>query len=225
MFTVDEFIRGADFKRSRQDDFEGAIVDYLLALDVLEEDDDRYAICLQQIGNCYKSLRLDERALDYLRQAQAVACPVWLSAAIRRDIADVHRQMKDLSKALQILEEALRLLSPKEHADQYGITLSWIGRVERDLNYRDSALNNFMHADQILTQADNRAFELYNLLDLADQYCACGHPIKGRRVARRAFKLARVEGSKLHRTRALLIIVLGHSAQSIIQAVARHQGR
>lgn len=225
MLTVDGLIKQADFKRSRQDDFEGAIVDYLVALCVLDQGDDRCAICLQQVGNCFKSLHRYEEALDYLGQALVVATPIWLRAAIQRDIADVYRRLKDLNKALQILDEALQMLSPKEHADQYGITLSWIGRVERDLDYRDSALNQFMHADQILAQADNRAFELYNLLDLADQYCLCGHPIKGRRAARRAFKLARREGSKLHRARALLIMTMGHSAQPIIQAVAHHQGR
>lgn len=222
---VDDLIGEADILRSKKDDPRVAIPLYQAACLELFEADERYAICLQQIGICYKMLRNFGQALDYLKSALEVAEPAWLIAAIRRDMADVYRQMGDLKQALDILEEVLKGINASAHTEQFGITLGWIGRIERELGHHGSALGYFRRAHELLRFANNRSYELYNLLDLADQFCKCHHPMQGRQAARKAFKLARLYGSNFEVGRAALIMLLGHDAQPIIKWVAARKGR
>lgn len=222
---VDDLIKQADVLRSQQDNPEGALPLYLEAAELLPKTDERYAICFQQAGVCRKMMRQFTQALAYLQVALTAAEAAWLISAICRDTADVYCKMGDLNRALDLLEEALEGLSETEEPEHYGITLSWIGRVERDKGFHGSALAKFECAHQILHGAGNRSFELYNLLDLADERCKCHRPMRGRKAARQAFGLARVHGSRTEAGRALLIMVLGHDAQPIIKAVAQRKGR
>lgn len=222
---VDDIIKSADHKRSELNDFQGAIADYMSALKILDPFLTPYVVSLQQIGNCYKSLRQLDKARYFLELALAHVSEPWLRAAISRDLADVYRLDHDLRAAGQILDGALVGLNEKEHPAQYGITLSWIGRVERDKGLHSPALATFERAHQILHGAGNRSFELCNLLDLADQRCKCDHPMRGRQAAHQALELARMYGSRNEVRRAQLIMALGHDAQPIIKAVAQRKGR
>ncbi len=225
LLQADNDMKRAHIKQTEEDDPQGARSLYLVVSNHLERDDRRYAICLQQAGVCSKMLREFDAALVYLRQALAATVLPWLMAAIRRDMADVHRLMGDLNQAREVLDEALGGLNETEYPEQYGITLSWIGRVERDKGYHGSALSYFERAHGILHGGSDRKLELYNLLDLADGRCKCHHPFMGRQAAHQAYKLARAHGSRTEAGRALLIMVLGHDAQPIIKAVAQRKGR
>ncbi len=222
---VDDIIKRADLLRSQQDDPEGALPLYLEAAQQLPKTDERYAICYQQAGVCCKMMRQFIQALSYLDEALNTAKAAWLASAILRDTADAYCKMGDLGRARNLLYQALEGLSEAGEPEHYGITLSWIGRVERDRGFHSSALGMFERAHQILHGAGNRSFELYNLLDLADERCKCDHPMRGRQAAHQAFRLARVYGSRNEVRRAQLIMALGHDAQPIIKAVAQRKGR
>lgn len=152
-----------------------------------------------------------DNALLYLDHALEVAiatsCDLSAEGNIQRDRARQLWAMERWAEAEEALERAMSSHLKYAGPEELGATLGFYGRMKKEMGATDAGISWMKAAHALLHQGDNRHWELYNALNLAEALLEAGDGSMAAKVALLCISLVDEGfGDEPHRQRALGIL-------------------
>lgn len=165
--------------------------------------------CKQMIGVCYRLLHEYDEAIKWLRRALVENSSDYVSGKVLRDLAEAQSGLGMHREAFLTLIGSMEKLPYASHPSEFGASLGFLARVEMRLDNPGGALRDFRVADTILHNEGNRHMELYNKLHYASALSREGHWWRARAKSLASLDLANEYGARVHRIRALALLIGG----------------